>query len=225
MQTEYTYGAFGQSARNGSENQNSAQYTGRENDGTELQHNRARYYSARLQRFISEDPIGFSGGDINLYAYVSNDPVNYTDPSGHSLVGRLVRRVGGKLLAGRKISMREAQAARRLEGDVIMENQRLARQVETGAFKNDRTAGEMLRHDAHKPGYDPHYQTQGKKGHTFYKSAAAFLAPNSMNMSGRGCATNMQMLSAGLWDVASAIDPIGLTDAIEMAVGLNNDEE
>jgi hypothetical protein len=32
----------------------------------------------------------------------------------------------------------------------------------------------------------------------------------------------MQMASAGLWDIATATDPIGLTDAIELAVGLND---
>jgi len=32
--------------------------------------------------FISEDPIGFDGGDVNLYAYVANNPVLRIDPSG-----------------------------------------------------------------------------------------------------------------------------------------------
>lgn len=31
---------------------------------------------------MSKDPIGFGGGDTNLYGYVSNDPVNWVDPSG-----------------------------------------------------------------------------------------------------------------------------------------------
>jgi uncharacterized protein RhaS with RHS repeats len=35
-----------------------------------------------LQRFISEDPIGFAGADVNLYAYVRNDPINLVDPFG-----------------------------------------------------------------------------------------------------------------------------------------------
>ena len=35
-----------------------------------------------MQRFISEDPIGFSGGDVNLYAYVRNDPISLVDPFG-----------------------------------------------------------------------------------------------------------------------------------------------
>lgn len=33
-------------------------------------------------RWTTKDPIGFAGGDTNLYVYVSNDPVNYIDPTG-----------------------------------------------------------------------------------------------------------------------------------------------
>jgi uncharacterized protein RhaS with RHS repeats len=35
-----------------------------------------------LQRFIAEDPVGFRGGDINLYAYVRNAPLRLLDPLG-----------------------------------------------------------------------------------------------------------------------------------------------
>jgi len=31
---------------------------------------------------FSQDPIGFAGGDANLYRYVGNSPTNATDPSG-----------------------------------------------------------------------------------------------------------------------------------------------
>jgi RHS repeat-associated protein len=61
---------------------NSVQYTGRENDGTGLHYYRARYYHPRLQRFISEDPIGFGGGEWNLYVYVGNNPIRFNDPAG-----------------------------------------------------------------------------------------------------------------------------------------------
>ncbi len=43
---------------------------------------RARYFDAETGRFISEDPIGFAGGDLNLYAYVQNNPILFVDPSG-----------------------------------------------------------------------------------------------------------------------------------------------
>src|SRR5206468_2079581 len=35
-----------------------------------------------LQRFISEDPVGFDGGNSNLYTYVGNRPTGSTDPMG-----------------------------------------------------------------------------------------------------------------------------------------------
>jgi RHS repeat-associated protein len=58
-------------------------YTGRELDTeTGLNYYRARYYDPSIGRFISEDPIGFDAGDMNLYRYVANTPMTYTDPSG-----------------------------------------------------------------------------------------------------------------------------------------------
>jgi len=44
---------------------------------------RARYYDPSVGRFISEDPLGFGGGDVNFFAYVLNDPVNWVDPTGN----------------------------------------------------------------------------------------------------------------------------------------------
>ena len=79
--TTYTYEPFGKTTSTGVSS-NAIQYTGRENDGTDLYYYRARYYSPKLQRFIGEDPIGFGGGDINVYEYVNNNSLRYTDPLG-----------------------------------------------------------------------------------------------------------------------------------------------
>jgi RHS repeat-associated protein len=58
-------------------------FAGQETDAeTGLQHDGARYYNAANGRWINQDPIGFMGGDSNLYRYVGNSPTSYTDPSG-----------------------------------------------------------------------------------------------------------------------------------------------
>jgi type VI secretion system secreted protein VgrG len=47
-----------------------------------LYYMRARYYDPEVGRFINKDPIGYLGWDINLFAYVGNNPVNWADPYG-----------------------------------------------------------------------------------------------------------------------------------------------
>ncbi|MFA5162873.1 MAG: RHS repeat-associated core domain-containing protein [Elusimicrobiales bacterium] len=58
-------------------------YTAREWDAeTGLFYYRARYYAPDTGRFIQKDPIGFNGGDTNLYAYARNNPYNLKDSYG-----------------------------------------------------------------------------------------------------------------------------------------------
>src|SRR5439155_26072284 len=47
-----------------------------------LYDDRGRYLAPNIGRFPSEDPIGFSGGDLDLYRYVDNSPTDRTDPLG-----------------------------------------------------------------------------------------------------------------------------------------------
>ena len=62
-------------------------FTGREWDSeTALYFYRARYYKPAIGRFLSRDPLGYAP-DANRYRYVGNNPVNWIDPSGTTLIG------------------------------------------------------------------------------------------------------------------------------------------
>ncbi len=87
LQTQYSFEAFGNATITGSGTTNTFAYTGRELDGTGVYFYRARYYHPNLSRFLSEDPIGFNGG-LNLYRYVSDDPLNLIDPFGSQSVAQ-----------------------------------------------------------------------------------------------------------------------------------------
>ena len=63
-------------------------------EDTKLYYLNARYYSPEFRRFISPDDTAYldpeTPNGLNLYCYCNNDPVNYCDPSGHSVVALIL---------------------------------------------------------------------------------------------------------------------------------------
>lgn len=78
----YGYDSFGKQLNSTGSLTNPFQFSARESDSeTGLYYYRARYYDPAAGRFLSEDPIRFSGGS-NFYTYTGNSPISWYDPFG-----------------------------------------------------------------------------------------------------------------------------------------------
>lgn len=78
----YDFDAFGILKSQDGSLVNPYKFTGRELDtDSALYFYRARYYDAQVGRFAQKDPLRL-WTEVNHFAYVSNNPVNWVDPSG-----------------------------------------------------------------------------------------------------------------------------------------------
>jgi RHS repeat-associated protein len=77
------YDSFGKATITTEEITNNLRFPGQYYDAESgLHYNWNRYYDSSIGRYISEDPIGIKGGDINFFSYVGNSPLNWIDPMG-----------------------------------------------------------------------------------------------------------------------------------------------
>ncbi|MCG7406167.1 RHS repeat-associated core domain-containing protein [Paenibacillus sp. ACRRX] len=105
---EYRYDIWGQPLEEKETVPNILKYSGEYWDKTTgLQYLRARWYDPSMGRFINEDTYE---GDIknplslNLYLYVANNPLIYSDPTGHEYgrVSDFVSDFGGTIVHGKE---------------------------------------------------------------------------------------------------------------------------
>ncbi|WLD11701.1 RHS repeat-associated core domain-containing protein [Planctellipticum variicoloris] len=83
---DYRYQAFGEPVETTGATENPYRWVGqvgyRQEEATGLYNLRARDYDPASGRFVSQDPTGLRAGDTNFYRYITNQPVQYTDPTG-----------------------------------------------------------------------------------------------------------------------------------------------
>jgi type VI secretion system secreted protein VgrG len=118
---------------------------------TEPSYYRARYYDAYAGRFLSEDPLFFGGGDVNLYRYAWANPTTYQDPTGlyggvddavfnggGAIIGIIGQGVGD-LLSGQKLQWQNyasAAACGGLSGEALLYTGPVAAGALGGACQN-----------------------------------------------------------------------------------------
>jgi RHS repeat-associated protein len=98
----FSYSAYGETLSRTGSTDTPFQWLGAygvQTDVTGLHHMRARYFHARLGRFLSEDPILFAGGQ-NWYAYAEGNPVMAVDPTGDVPVWIIAGAAIGAVLDG-----------------------------------------------------------------------------------------------------------------------------
>ena len=97
----YYYDAFGNVLEETGTAENPFLYSGYVYDAeSKLYDLKARFYDAKIARFMQEDTYLGSKADplsLNLYAYCNNNPVIYSDPTGHSPI--LAAIIGGAVAA------------------------------------------------------------------------------------------------------------------------------
>ena len=84
-----SYNLYGVSKASTDTTGNPFAYNGEARDDTGLDYLRARYYDSQGGTFLTEDSYPGEATDPlsqNRYSYVQNNPVNYTDPSGHRMI-------------------------------------------------------------------------------------------------------------------------------------------
>jgi RHS repeat-associated protein len=130
----YAYGSYGEPL-NDNWTGSRFRYTGQiAIPEAELYHYKARVYDPEMGRFLQADPIGYKN-DLNLYAYVGNDSLNRSDPT-----GRVIE------ISGTKADKKEfIKAAQQLTGLKLKErNGKLVQVGAANAKKGNQVAAAVL---------------------------------------------------------------------------------
>ncbi len=192
-----------------------------------LYYYKARVYDPNLGIFLQTDPIG-TKDDLNLYAYVKEDPINHSDPDGNGRVKLFVETVKG---IWKRVIQKQAVNARKVGKNVDVKgpkSNKVSKSVEAEAQGGK---NKVAKHDPHatskgKGNKQPHYQPSKRasgdagKGHTFYESAIGVAATASEVASDLRDNFTIDTGSPTLNGVIDFVNPVSdVSDLLDLGAG------
>ena len=150
LTNSYQYDSYGNLTSGTADGVNYYGYNGEStNVKTGLQYLRARYYNAENGTFTTEDSdLGTTENPLtrNRYDYTTNNPLNYSDPTGHSLWSRIKSRAKKAAKAVKSVGKKIVNTAKKVVKTVVNTAKKAAKTIVNAVKGVAKTAKNAAKH-------------------------------------------------------------------------------